>query len=63
MRTRGRCLPEVAARVDEPAASGRAGRRRRASQFLADERVLAAEQLHRQPVGMEASFDLSYTEL
>jgi len=46
-----RCrLPEVAAWVNEPAASGRAGRSRRASQFLTDEGVLTAEQFHRQSI-------------
>ena len=43
-------LPEVAARVNEPAASGRAGRGRRAPHFFTDEGVLAAEQLHGQSV-------------
>ena len=43
-------LPEVAARVNKPAASCRAGSGRRSSQLLADERVLAAEQFHRQSI-------------
>ena len=46
----GRCLPEVAARMNEPAASCPAGSGRRSSQFFTDECVLAAEQFHRQSI-------------